>query len=177
MREHKIRQALYHKIANLDDILDDVEKLEPVVYRENESDRDTALTIIRYFREEIRELIYPAKPFVVALVYACLLERHFCEPFYESISDPDLLHGNDKWFKPYCDETKDIYDHAIFHLGAELDFIVSDELQYIPSQIRSTIEYFKKEFLIETNYLPVLPNPPSPLSDSSNSDTTVKSKS
>jgi hypothetical protein len=169
MREHKIRQSLYHKIAKLDDILDDVEKAEPVIYNDEESPEETIRTIIRYFREDVKELIYPAKPYVVALVYACLLERYFCEPFYESISDADLLHGNDKWFKPYNEETSNVYEAAIHNLGLELDFIVQEETNFLPSQIKATIGYFKEEFLID-GHLPVLPKPPSPLDDSSSSD-------
>lgn len=149
MQEHKVRQAIYHKITPLDDILDDVEKNEPVIYIENEPEDQTVDTIVRYFHAEVKELIYPAKPFVVALVYSCLLERHFGLPFYESLSDPDLLYGNDKWFKPYP-EAKAIYDKAVIYLAERLENVVKEDLESLPSQICSTISYFRKEFLIDT---------------------------
>jgi hypothetical protein len=151
MQEHKIRQAIYHKISKIDDLLVDVEEKEPVVYLENETEEETVGTVVRYFNEEVKELIYPAKPFVVALVYACLLEKHFGEPFYESLSDPDLLHGNDKHFKPYLDSKK-IYDEVVCELSEQLEWVIS-EPERLPTQIRSTIQYFRKEFLIDMDVL------------------------
>lgn len=149
MQEHKIRQAIYHKITPLDDILDDVEKKEPVIYLENEPEGETVDTIVRYFHAEVKELIYPAKPFVVALVYSCLLEKHFGIPFYESLSDPELLYGNDKWFKPYP-EAKSVYDRAIAYLAEKLEDVVKENKDALPPQICSTMGYFRKEFLIDT---------------------------
>ena len=81
------------------------------------------------------QLVFPAKSYFVAIIYAKALEKYFQVPFYEALSDNELL-PDDKWFKPY-NESKEIYDNILERIG--------DIWQY--DSINKTLNYFKKEFL------------------------------
>lgn len=91
--------------------------------------------IIHFFKYG-SELIYPAKSYFVAIIYAKCLEKYFNIDFYESLNDKELL-PDDCYFTIYND-SKDIYDNVIENIG--------DIWQY--NSINKTVEYFKKEFLI-----------------------------
>ena len=83
------------------------------------------------------QLIFPAKSYFVAIIYAHLLSVHFKVPFYEALDQEDLLLG-DKYFVRYSDH-KNVYDKIIEGVG---------NIWECPS-IRPTVDYFNKEFLIE----------------------------
>lgn len=91
--------------------------------------------VINFFKTQ-SELIYPAKSYFVAIVYAKCLEKYFGVPFFEALDDKELLF-DDKWFKTY-NESKEIYDKIIENIG---------NIWYYNS-INKTVDYFKKEFLV-----------------------------
>lgn len=90
--------------------------------------------VIHYFKYG-SELIYPAKSYFVAIIYAKCLEKYFQEDFYQSLNDNELL-PDDCYFSTY-DNNKQIYDSIIENIG--------DIWQY--DSIKKTVNYFKKEFL------------------------------
>ena len=99
--------------------------------------------VVKFFRTE-SELIYPAKSYFVALVYAACLTKYFNVPFYKALNDPDLL-IQDPYFSPYQDTSKGfdsqfIYDSIIVQLDNPI-------LSY-PST-KKTVKYFKQEFLVK----------------------------
>jgi hypothetical protein len=96
-------------------------------------------TVISFFRTE-SQLIYPAKSYFVAIVYARMLELYFNIPFYTALNTSDLL-IEDNYFKPYT-EDKMTYDSIINEVGTHIE-------KYEAS--RKTIAYFKEEFLIGTD--------------------------
>ena len=85
------------------------------------------------------KLIYPAKSYFVAIVYAKCLEKYFNEPFYRSLNYDDLL-PDDDYFVTY-EENKQVYDIILKRL--DLNNILELE------STRKTIAYFKQEFLID----------------------------
>jgi hypothetical protein len=91
--------------------------------------------IVEFFITE-SQLIYPAKSYFVAIVYAKCLEKYFKIPFYEALDYEDLLY-DDKYFEKYSD-SKHIYDNVIKRIG--------DIWQY--KSICKTVNYFMKEFLL-----------------------------
>ncbi len=140
MKEYKILQDVYHKTAEIGDYTNDsVTVLEL-------STGDLVESILNHFTKEQPELIYPTKSYFVAIIYTTLLEKHFHEPFYTALNDPELLYGNDKFFVPYS-EARLVYDTVIRRLpwfpSGYCGF--NDSL----SQVASTIDYFNKEFGIE----------------------------
>lgn len=92
--------------------------------------------IISFF-EKGSKLIFPAKSYFVAIVYAKCLEEYFGVNFYEALDDKDLLLG-DKYFIPYS-KSKNIYDFVLKEVG--------DIWNY--KSVEITVKYFKQEFLVE----------------------------
>lgn len=90
--------------------------------------------VINFFKNG-SELVYPAKSYFVAIVYAKCFEKFFNIDFYEALNDKDLL-PDDYYFSLY-NENKDLYDKIIENIG--------DIWQY--DSIIKTVNYFKKEFL------------------------------
>lgn len=85
------------------------------------------------------KLIYPAKSYFVAIVYAKCLEKYFNEQFYNALNYNDLL-PDDSYFVTY-EENKQVYDIILKRL--DLDNILELE------STKKTIAYFKQEFLID----------------------------
>lgn len=102
MKEWKIRQFVYHKIhTNFSDNLNNVS----VVYSEENIVDDAVM----HFHEKVDDWLYPAKSYFVAICYAYWLAQDYGEEFFEVLNDPDLLYGNDPYFKTYR-EAPEIYD-------------------------------------------------------------------
>lgn len=89
------------------------------------------------FFEHGSELVYPAKYIFVNIVYAHLLEKYFGRPFYESLDDAELL--DDSPIVVVYSQIKGVYDKVLARLG---------DIESYPST-KSTVEYFRREFLIE----------------------------
>lgn len=94
---------------------------------------------IQFFNTQ-SELIYPAKSYFVAIVYAKCVEKFFAQDFYKTLDDTQLL-PDDPYFVPYSD---DIQTYNII-----LENIDSDILKY--ESTKKTVDYFKKEFLVDTD--------------------------
>lgn len=103
MQEWKIKQDIYHRLNS--DYKDDLNKVDIVI---TDTIKEDAL---RHFDEKVDQWIYPAKSYFVAFCYAYWISVDYNEDFWELLKDPDLLYGNDPYFKPYSEETAEIYDY------------------------------------------------------------------
>ena len=92
--------------------------------------------VIEFFKTESK-LIYPAKSYFVAIVYSMCLQKYFGVDFYQSLDDRELL-PDDKYFVPYSQD-KDSYNYILDRITNIWEY----------SSIYKTLEYFKKEFLID----------------------------
>lgn len=90
-----------------------------------------------YIREQADYGIYPAKSYMVAIIYATMLEKVYGEDFYEVLNDPDLLFGQDDFFEPY-DQDPVTYDAIIERLKEYPNWL---EMGWAPK----TVEYFYLE--------------------------------
>lgn len=148
MKDYKVRQKIYHVNASITGHKDDLETIARTEKIEHKADfQEIVDCTIAHFRTEQPNLIYPCKSYFVALIYAKLLEKHFKEPFLDSLRDPDLLYGNDKYFLPYGIAYQ-VYDAVIAEVGEVLDRIANDDLACLPSQVKSTVGYFREEFQV-----------------------------
>jgi hypothetical protein len=129
MKEWKIRQEIFHRL-NTDH--DDDLSLHTVEVRD-----EIVENAIKYFTTTELGWVYPAKSYVVAICYARWLNQHFSEDFYESLNDPELLHGNDPYYVPY-EQDKDTYNKILNVVG----FDFNEEIGIIPD----VKMYFLKEF-------------------------------
>lgn len=138
MKDWKINQMLYH--ASVTEHTDDPSNFETIVDEKNKVER-----AIWYFdKPDPNIAYYPSKSYVVALVYAALLNKYFNEDFYEVLSDPDLLYGNDPYFVPYTKD-KETYDRILETLGG------CDNIPLSGPLVDHTVRYFFKECLGDTN--------------------------
>ena len=103
------------------------------------TDQELVKMIVHFFKTESL-LIYPAKSYFVAIVYAYCLEKYFNENFYSVLDDPELL-IDDMYFIPYS-RHRYIYNRVLEQIG--------DIGQYI--SIQKTVNYFKQEMLWEDIY-------------------------
>jgi len=129
MKEWKIRQEIFHRL-NIDH--DDDLSLHNVEVRD-----EIIENAIKYFTTTELGWVYPAKSYVVAICYARWLNQHFGEDFYESLNDPELLHGNDPYYVPY-EQDKDTYNKILNAVG----FNFNEDIGIIPD----VKMYFLKEF-------------------------------
>ena len=126
--DYKERRKLSYLINAFDDI-----GLDYIYIKQ--SKEDLIKLIIKFFNTKSL-LIYPAKSYFVAIVYAKCIEKYFHINFYDALNDEELL-PDDKYFKTY-NESKDIYDKVL----ESIDNI------YKYDSIDKTVKYFKQEYLI-----------------------------
>ena len=100
------------------------------------SDEELVNEIVDFFISGSR-LIYPAKSYFVAIVYAKLLEEHFDENFYDCLSDKELL-PDDYFFVPY-NRNRNVYNAVLSKIGDPLEYKAAEK----------TKEYFYQEFLLD----------------------------
>lgn len=129
-KERRMTSYLIHQF-------DDVNLPHAIVY---ESKQGLIDRIVRFFHDG-SELVYPAKSYFVAIIYAHYLHEYFSEDFYQMLSDPELL-PDDEYFIPYNNESKSIYD-AVLEQVQPIDRFIS---------IEKTHAYFLQEFLLEEEY-------------------------
>lgn len=137
MKEHKLYQKYYNLIQTHSDALSDIS------YTENFNSEATIQYCLTYYTKATEEVLYPGKSYVVALLYAHLLQKCFNEDFFESLRDPLLLSGNDKYFVPYSESSAPIYDSVLKIFPLHLR-------EYTPPfhlpQVMKTKQYFELEF-------------------------------
>ena len=100
------------------------------------SDEELVNEIVDFFISGSK-LIYPAKSYFVAIVYAKLLEEHFDENFYDCLSDKELL-PDDYFFVPY-NRNRNVYNAVLSKIGDPLGYKTAEK----------TKEYFYQEFLLD----------------------------
>ena len=142
MTEWQLRQEVSHRVFPPDDFL------KPGESTINECQDEWLQVCLDYFTIEQPVLIYPCKAFCVAYIYAQLLHQHFNRPVVESLSDKCLLYGNDQYFRPYG-EIPRVYDFLIEN--------VQPPFNQGLTQVKKTIEFFNREFLIGAEYADWLP--------------------
>jgi hypothetical protein len=130
MKEHKLRQEIYHRLNTEYD--DDLKNFKVVI-----SDRviDDA---VKYFTNRDIGWVYPGKSYMVGICYAKWLAKEFGGDPIEYLKDSDLLYGNDPYFKSY-EEDSDTYDNILDLIG-NWDF---DESKGLVPDVKN---YFLAEF-------------------------------
>jgi hypothetical protein len=140
MKEWKIRQEIYHRLTSQTDRGDNFADMNVVFEWDDNSIVRRAL---EYPVLQNENLYYPGKSYAIAVIYAQLLAKHFKEDIVDLLNDPDLLFGNDPYFKTYC-EAKEIYDRIL----KEFPPLNLDETSHFSQDMNKTLNYFKQEFMI-----------------------------
>lgn len=129
-KEWKTRQEIYHRLNT--DFKDDLNKVD-IVFKDNI--KENALL---HFFQKIDEWVYPSKSFVVAFCYAYWLSQDFNEDIKDLLNDPDLLYGNDPYFKPY-NKDPEVYDFLFDNIKMPIP---------MKGMVPDIREYYEEEFLI-----------------------------
>lgn len=114
---------------------------ENLEYKYFELNNEQLFNIIIDFFETESRLVYPAKSYYVAIVYAWLLNKYFGEDIKVALNYDDLLNYDDQFFVKYSNN-KELYDKLLDTIIEKLD-----KGDYNNS-IKKTVGYFNKEFLI-----------------------------
>lgn len=141
LRDHKLRQQLF--LANDPP---EIVKNIPIIFKDNPTASEIISDSISYFTKEQNTLVYPAKAYAVAIIYAKLLETYFGIPFFVSLNDEELFFGTMKGFIPY-QEHKNIYDDILKQIS--IDEIENSTFD----QVQASIESFHLEFSTSTQSL------------------------
>ena len=98
--------------------------------------KDVKSQVVDFFKNGSK-LVYPAKSYFVAIIYAKCMEKYFNQDFYVNLDDFELL-VDDKYFVTYSNDQK-LYDEILEEIG--------DVWQY--ESINKTVEDFKKEYMVD----------------------------
>lgn len=139
LKDWKIAQDVYHRLNG--DELRDLKTSSETEPRDYATQSSLVDDIVLHFFKDPEVLIYPAKSYFVAIIYATLLVRHFDEDFYTVLNDPELLYGNDPHFKPY-NESQSIYDAVMNVVGEH------SGIDMTLGQCPDVVQYFEEEFMI-----------------------------
>jgi len=101
---YKEYQRLYHELVL--DHSDDFAKMEIIEHPE------LVNNALHYYTSATFPLIYPAKSYAVAVIYATKLHEVYGFDIQESLDDPDLFMGHDQYFVPYSQDP-DTYEKIL----------------------------------------------------------------
>lgn len=132
MKDWKVRQEVYHRLN--DEFNDDLNKVDIRL------EDDVKRYALMHFESRVNEWIYPAKSFFVAYCYAYWISVDFNEDFWELIKDPNLLYGNDPYFKPYNEETANVYDFLFDMVDWPIKMI---------GMVPDVYDYYRKEMMLD----------------------------
>ncbi len=59
---------------------------------------------LNYVREKSDVGIYPAKSYMVAIIYAVKINEVYGDNIIQTLNDPDLLNGQDDFFVPFSED-------------------------------------------------------------------------
>lgn len=105
---YKQFQRLYEELVTEHE--DDFKHMEIV-----ESD-ELVENALDYFRKATFPLVYPAKSYAVAIIYATLIEQWYNIPLRQTLDDRDLFLGHDQYFVPYSEDPL-TYEDILVHLA------------------------------------------------------------
>jgi hypothetical protein len=129
MKDWKMYQQLYNSLVT--DHSDGSEKHGTTM------ETEIIENALRFVTSAEEHTTYPAKSYMVAVIYAKLLEEVYGENFYEVLNDPELLNGQDRFFIPY-EEDPETYDAIKFRLETIPNWKESGWVPY-------TVNYFYLE--------------------------------
>lgn len=126
-------------------------KTYPVIIRDDNIVEDA----LEYMFGEPEALVYPAKSYAIAMIYALFLATEFgglhqMTPF-DFLAQKDLLPG-DPHFAPLTKDNKELYREIAKRSSDRLPW--SEKLS---AWGQKTLQYWKKEFMLDEDGLKILP--------------------
>lgn len=107
MKEYELRRSVFYKLyGHLS--FEDEHKNFPIIFDESTTVEDA----ITYLTDGTSFLRFPGAARAVAIAAADFVARSFGEDFYEVLTNAELMHGNDPYFRTYP-EDKETYDKIL----------------------------------------------------------------
>lgn len=72
--------------------------------QEERYDPEIVQNALNYVKEQSPVAVYPAKSFIVAIIYATFLSEAYGENFFDILNDPQLFCGQDPHFVTYDED-------------------------------------------------------------------------
>jgi hypothetical protein len=116
MVDWKIRSKIFHLMTP--DTGDDLK--EEIIIEEWEK-QEIEKRACEYAHKNTKELFYPGKAYAIATTFAILLSNTFGGEPISYLKDPELLAGNDPYFKPFDESNRDIYYNLLIYYKEVLD--------------------------------------------------------
>lgn len=117
----------------------------PIVASEESTIEDGA----EYLLTGTSYLKFPGAARAVAIATAAFLAEHFGENFYKTLDDPNLMQGNDPYFKTYSD-AKDVYDGI-------LRIVPIEGINWQSPRMQITRNLLLEEYMLDSPGLEALP--------------------
>ena len=137
MQDYKVRQMLFNKLHKPDDLIDSIEHN----IQEQMSPDEIKDYCLSYLTQEVIT-IFPAKSYIVAVIYSLLIEKYFQTPWRDSLNE-NLFLGTDRFYIPYK-KSPNLYESIVKSImdqnlaGFEMNELI---------QVKKTVSYFRQEFL------------------------------
>lgn len=131
--EYKIRQEIYHRLNP--DHNDDLKNFEITI-----SD-DVVGDAVQYFTTRDIGWVYPGKSYMVGICYAKWLTDNFHGDPLDYLKDPDLLYGNDPYFKSF-DQDPATYLEILAKIGGW-------NFSWHQGLVPDVRQYYLQEFMID----------------------------
>jgi hypothetical protein len=136
MKEHKIRQEIYHRVNREHD--DDLKNFDIIISDKIVNDA------VKYFTTKEIGWVYPGKSYMVGICYSKWLSKEFGGDPLDYLKDPELLYNNDPYFKPYQDDMN-TYDSILEIIGG---WNFNETTGLVPD----VKKYFIKEFGMDDEF-------------------------
>ncbi len=142
MKEYTYRRNLFYSLQESFDFPDEHKNFDITI--DEESVVDDA---IKYLTDGTTYLKFPGAARAVAYATAELIAAEFGENFFEVLNDPNLMHGNDPYFKTYK-EDKETYNQMVQRLKA---------INWDSERMQITRSLLLEEYMLDENGISILP--------------------
>lgn len=146
MKHYEYRRTTFYSLRGHETFEDD-HKNFPII----NAPETTVADAVIYLIDGTSYLRFPGAARAVAIATADLIARRFNEDFYVVLDDPQLMHGNDPYFRRYSEE-KEIYD-------AILEKCPRDKIVWNSHRMQITQRLILEEYMLDPEGLKLLPLP------------------
>ncbi len=144
MTEYEYRRAVFYALNPGDEFPDNHKNFDITLHPETVVDDAVA-----YLTEGTRHTRFPGAARAVAIATAQVLSREFGIDFHTALQDPNLMNGNDPYYKTYF-EDKVTYDLILQRVNR-------DELNWQTPRMQITYNLLLQEYMLDDEGVKLLP--------------------
>ena len=141
MKKYMYRRKMFYSLQESFDYPDEHKNFEII------DSPNVVEDAVTYLLDGSSYLRFPGAARAVAIAAAELISKEFGENFFEILNDPDLMHGNDPYFKTY-EEDKETYHEILQRLPA---------INWDSERMQITRNLLLEEYMLDEKGLAILP--------------------